>query len=185
MKTILTFILTSFLFQTGDIEKLKEAFSNLELESTKENQQLYFDQFPEDFNSFKSTFGYQNEEYAPLYNDSYDYINKFFSLDKIPIDEKLKKSIEIGIHGKWQADAVNIFQHNLRPLLLSNVDLTYEILKKKENEEIGSLFYFFFQGVHPQYVEIPKEFNQIQNIDKSFYSLIIAGYEKAMNDSEH
>ncbi|SDL52179.1 hypothetical protein SAMN05421823_106234 [Catalinimonas alkaloidigena] len=68
---------------------------------------------------------------------------------------------------------------------MSNVDLAYEILKAKKEEEIESFFYFFFHEIHPQYKSVPDKFDSIKLTDSKFYNLIAIGHEQAIKDSGH
>jgi hypothetical protein len=185
MKAILTFVCIYLFFQTVDTKKLEEAFISLKKSDNKETQVNYFRLFPNDFQSFERTFGYTNEKAAPLYNNSYDYITKFYALDMVSKKEKLQKAINIGINGKWDADAVNHFQHYLKPLILSNVDITYQILKEKDAKDVESFFFFLFSGIHPQYKTVPTELNKIKSKDKAFYGFVVKGHQKAIKDSGH
>lgn len=188
MKIFTTFILSISIFQltaqSADIEKLKSALTKLELKNTQTNQQTYFELFPNSFESFEQTFGYKDGKAAPLY-DGYEYVKKFFSLDSIPEPEQIRKWINISIHGHWDADAVNYFQHHLRPRILKNINLTYDLLKERTELEIESFFYFFFNEVHPQYETIPKGFEKIKHSNEEFYSLLSKGHKRAIEDSRH
>lgn len=188
MKTITTFILFISVFQLtaqpDDIDKLTSVFSEQEQDNNQINQRTYFELFPNSFENFEQTFGYKNGKAAPLY-DGHEYVVKFFSLDSIPESEQINKWINISINGHWDADAVNYFQHHLRPRIFSNIDLTYNLLKERRDQEIESFFYFFFNEIHPQYESIPKDFKSINDRDKEFYSLLVEGHKRAIEDSGH
>lgn len=171
-----------FTAQTVDIDKLKSALTELEQNDSQTNQRKFFEQFPNSFVSFEKTFGYKNGKAAPLY-DGYDFVTKFFSLDSVPKREQMKKWIRISIGGHWEADAVNYFQHNLRPKVFKNVDLTYELLKERSETEIESFFYFFFNEIHPQFETIPEEFEKIKSSDKEFYGLLLKGHKLAIKNN--
>ncbi|MFD2246528.1 hypothetical protein [Pontibacter ruber] len=184
MKSLLLFLSVTLLFQGFSTQKLESSFNSLKSADTKENQVLYFNLFPSDFGTFKRTFDYVGDKPGPLYEKSPDYISRFYALDKISKKEILKKAINIGINGEWEADAVSQLQHNLEPLVLENVDLTYQILKVRQPKEIESFFYFLFSGPHPQH-SIPTQLHKLKGLDKSFYNHILSGHEKALKDSEH
>ena len=173
MKILL--LITIFLFQTDSVQTLKQSYKNLETENSKENQVHYLKAFPDNFSEFNKVFGF-DEKPAPLYNESYDYIQKIFDLDKISKEEKFNKWINISINGKWDADAVNYFQHRLIEKVLQNIDLTHRILKERTDEEIESFFIFFFDGPHPK-KEVPKEFESLKS-DKKFYKIIRTALDK-------
>lgn len=182
---ILTIIVINVFGQTVDSLKLKSAMISLIGENTKTNQINYFELFPNSFENFEKTFGYEDGKVAPLYFDSHQYVSILFDLDSIPIEIQIEKWINISIGGHWDADAVNYFQHGLRPRILMNVDLSYEILKKRTNQDIESFFYFFFNEIHPQVKTIPNEFEDLKIYDNVFYKLIEKGNKRAIKDSGH
>ena len=81
--------------------------------------------------------------------------------------------------------AVNYFQNELRTRILKDVDLTYQLLEKRTDQEIESFFYFFFNEIHPQYETIPKELEKLKNKDMEFYEQMEIGHKKAIEDSGH
>lgn len=188
MKALSIIILIILVFQSTaqnvDIDKLKSAFVELEKNNSQNNQRTFFELFPGSFESFQQAFGFRDHEPAPLY-DGRKYVLKFFALDSISKKEQMNKWINISIDGHWEADAVNYFQHNMRPVVLKNVDLFYELLKDRRENEIESFFYFFFNEPHPQFDTIPNDFKMIKNRDEAFYSLIKKGYKRAIEDSGH
>ncbi|MBB6611936.1 hypothetical protein H7F15_12870 [Pontibacter sp. Tf4] len=184
MKTLLLLLSTVLLFQGSGTQKLESSFNNLKGADTKENQILYFNLFPSDFRTFERIFGYVEDKPGPLYEESFDYISRFFELDKVSKKEKISKAINIGINGKWEADAISHLQQTLEPLVLENVDLTYQILKGKQQKEIESFFYFLFGGPHPKHT-IPTQLHKLKGIDRKFYSYISNGHRKALKESVH
>ena len=188
MKTLSTFILLISILQltaqTTESNELQSALSKLKQTNSQTNQRKFFELFPSSFESFEETFGFKNGKAAPLY-DGHEYVVKFFSLDSIPEREQIKKWIDISIGGQWDADAVNYFQHFLRSKVFKNIDLTYEFLKERPKKEIEGFFYFFFNEIHPQFETMPQEFEMIKNRDKEFYSLLVKGHKRAIEDSGH
>ena len=190
MKTTSTLIFTFLFFQISgqsvDTIRLKSTFFRLQQEDNEVNQRNYFNLFPTSFDDFIQTFGFNSGiDVGPLYHNSYDYVLRFFALNKIPVSKQIKKWIDISIGGKWEADAVNHFLYNLRPRILKDIDITYNILKTKSDKEIESFFYFFFSGIHPPYERIPDNFCKIKINDTEFYTLIVKGYKLAIKDSGH
>jgi hypothetical protein len=167
-----------------DANKLKNAFLNLKAENSLTNQTNYFELFPNSFQEFEDTFGFENGIPAPLY-DGHEYIPQFFALDKIDETARMKKCISISIGGEWDADAVNYFQHELHDYILNNVDLNYQILRNRSNSDIESFFDFFFQSIHPVFKSIPKEFKYLELNDKNYYDLIKKSQLKALENEGH
>ncbi len=189
MKTFTTFILLTSIFQliaqTAEVAKLRSAFLDLQKNDNQTYQQRYFDLFPDSFEKFEQVFGFEDGKKAPLYYNSIEYIRALFELDSISQSNQINKWIDISIGGHWDADAVNYFQHYLRPRILKNVDLTYRLLKVRPDKEVESFFYFFFNEIHPQFETIPAEFEMLKNRDKTFYSLLEKGHHRAIEDSRH
>lgn len=182
---IFIFLCSQSYCQEEKVIKLKKSFKELEEEDKIQTQKLFFQLFPESFMEFESVFGFTNNNPAPLYSDSNNYLVKFFELDKISISNKLEKVINIGINGKWDADGVNYFQNNMRELIFRNTNSMYSILNLKTSKEIKSFFYFFFDEPHPGYNIFPKEFDQLKNIDEKFYNLIKEEHKKAVKNKKH
>ena len=170
--------------QSLETDKLKVALTNLIEDNSLNNQNTFFELFPNSFENFKNTFGFKEGKESPLY-DGFEYVQAFFKLDSIQEKRQIDKWINISINGHWDADAVNYFQHNLRPRIFENVDLTYDLLKKRTDKEIISFFYFFFNEIHPQYKSIPTDFHKLGHKDKKFYELLQTGHKRAIKESGH
>ena len=105
-----------------DIENLKKCYFLVCDSETYEAQKKYFDAFPTIFNDFNTAFDY-NERIANenLYEESLDYITKFFHLYKnINPHELSNKIISICINGRWDADAVTYLQINVINIVTSS-----------------------------------------------------------------
>jgi hypothetical protein len=188
MKKLITVIFILLFTQVNgqsiESNKLKNALIELKSDRNINNQKEYFELFPDSFESFLNMFGFKDGRGAPLY-DGFEYVQALFALDSIPETQQMKKWINISINGYWDADAVNYFQNNLRPIVLKKTDLVYEQLKKSTDQEIESFFYFFFNEIHPQYETIPSEFKKLKKVDEKFYNHLLAGHKRALKDSGH
>lgn len=108
-----------------DVQKLIRCY-NMERDSgTLATKRAYFNAFPATFVDFKDTFGYEDalseEANGSLYEESLDYITKFFHLYKnINPHELSNKIISICINGRWDADAVNYLQTNVINIVTSS-----------------------------------------------------------------
>lgn len=169
---------TYSLGQTIDPSALAAAKNSLEKNNTYENQVRFFTLFPNTFNELQETFGYTNDEPAPLY-DGYEFIELFFALDSISESEHMHKCISIAKNGSWEADAVNYFQHNLRVYTLQRTELLYRRLKPLRAQEIESFFTFYFDGVHGYQGGIPSEFDFLIETDNDFYNIILVCHERS------
>ena len=188
MKKLITIIFILLFSQVNgqsiESNKLKNALIELTKDGNINNQKAYFELFPGSFDSFLKMFGFKDGKGAPLY-DGFEYVQALFALDSISETQQMKKWINISINGCWEADAVNYFQHNLRPVVLKKTDLAYELLKNCTDKEIESFFYFFFNEIHPQYEEIPSEFKKLKDVDEKFYNHLLSGHKRALKDSGH
>ena len=97
------------------------------------------------------------------------------------IDDTLyyKKIINIAVGGKWDADAVNYFQHGLQSRVLTKPELTVFMLKKMNKNDIGSLWNFYFDGPHPKNHFDPS-LEKIKFIDGEIYKVMMASYKEEL-----
>lgn len=166
--TKLTVLLFCSLFfftncQKGKIEKQKVNNSNKEvvkidslkiiykeIKEKKDNQQLnnsFLKLFPHNYAQFVKVFGYNDikEQPAPLYSDSYSYINLFFKLSSDnPVYQK--KAFDIAIDAKWEPDAENFFQKKLRTLITSNPQKVCSILSQYTYQQEEHIWHYIFDG---------------------------------------
>ncbi len=117
---------------TIDVQNLKRCY-NLAHSDSNNNQKTYFEVFPSTFAEFKDIFGYEETKdgdiYGELYEESMEYITKFFLLYKV-IDsyDFSNKIINLCINGEWQADGVNYLHANIVNIVTSdsNHDCYYD-----------------------------------------------------------
>lgn len=122
----------------------------------KEKQQIeladtcktFIEKFPSTFNEFNRLYGY-NEEEGELYSQYEEDLNYFFNCSDVPVPDKMKKCISVCIGGEWDADAVGMLQHETLKLIKGNYKIALSMLDKLSNENAGSVWYFLFDGPHP------------------------------------
>ncbi len=189
MKNLITIsfllIVTFTYSQKISVTKIIESYGELKLSHSLENQKMFFNSFPNTFETFKATFGYSNTGQAPLYDNHMEYIKAFFALDSLPLSTQMNKWIEISINGKWDADNVSFFQSYIIKKSLEYPQLLYDHLSIRNSENIESYFYFMFDSVHPHILTIPQEFDFIKITDSEFYSLIESAHSDVMNEKGH
>lgn len=171
-----------------DIDKGKDiniAYNNLfKLNDKVKNEQIYFDVFPDNFKDFNSIFGYsfndpnKIEKEGVLYYEAFNYIEAFFKLNFIEKEMFINKIIDISIDGKWFADGVNYFQHNMKIYLLNNLDSFCKILSLRNEKEIESFFIFYFDGIHTE--SLPKEFDGIKKTNIKLFKIIQKSYNLSL-----
>ena len=79
----------------------------------------------------------------------------------IPEEEYYEKMMDVGIGGIWDADQVNALQGHLVDLVTENIELSLEVLNKKEEKEIVSFWHFLYSGPHPDH---PKNRESYENL---------------------
>ncbi len=149
------------------------------------SQKQFFDVFPKSFDELDSLYGYAKEP-GPLYYEHVDHIlNGFYNLDQIADTLMYTRLINLGIGGHWDADAVNWIQDFIQKKILANPNLTFTVLHSKTLPEIQSFFYFFNNGIHPIYRELPTELEGVREIDEDMYLAMKTGFDEGLSDSSH
>lgn len=151
----------------GSIVELRKAFS-------KNDEVLFLENFPKNYEQFVSYFGWNdtsNSSY-PLYNESTEYIDRFFKIiSKEKNKESLKLIIDIGVNGKYQADGVNYFKRKTEELFVKIPNLPCELLKDRKSKDIDSFWYFYFDSPQPQ-TTVPKYLERLKGDCNLIYKSI-------------
>jgi hypothetical protein len=163
--------------------KLTELYDN-------KNCKEFFNVFPNTFQKFNHLYGYDDEEgERMLFAKSKDHISYFFSCSEVSDLEKLDKAIKIGINGKWEADAVWMFQESSFKLIKDHPNEAKEILDKLSDEKAASFWYFLFDGPHPSDKENKNRVDLLSNVlgkNSKQSKLLLEQYKKLLVDwSEH
>lgn len=142
---------------------------------------LYFEIFPNNFESFSELFGYRTSKSGEptlgrLYENSEKHINFLFSMN-ISKRILIEKTIAISIGGRWQADGVNYFQHNLHSLLHDHTTTFIDELARHSDEEIISFWIFCFDGYNPS-TKIPEALDEKIKENSRVYALMKEGFTK-------
>jgi hypothetical protein len=171
--TILT-ILLLFISCTSRSQNTEGSVISLKRAFEKNDETLFLDNFPKNYNSFVSCFGWNdslNKPY-PLYKESTEYIDKFFNIISKNENRKfLSQIIDIGIDGKYQADGVSYFKMNIKKLFIKNPNLSCELLKNRSLKDIDSFWHFYLDSPQPL-TTIPDNFNILKtNCEKVYFSL--------------
>ncbi len=159
-------------------------------------EKKFFCAFPNSFASMEALFGYDKEA-GPLYFSEFvenpvfhgnlsSHIDFFSHLTSIPHVEYYNKYIDICINGNYQADNIRAaFGFGLH--LLNNPKQTCEILSKRSDNEIKSVFRFIFDGPHPDHetnMEFYKKLLPVVKAESDRLSkLLVEGYQKLMNEN--
>jgi len=157
------------------------------LEKQKDKCTLLVNNFPSNFKEFNRVYGYDDDTgEGDLYNQYEEDITDFFSCDKISNYTKLEKAISIGINGKWDADAIGLFQFKLLNFIKSNPNEALKILEKIPEKDASSFWYFLFDGPHPEDKENLRNVNMLTKLfgkDNLQSSLLMKEYENLLGHS--
>lgn len=127
------------------ITELSKAFSNQKADAFLEN-------FPKDFSTFKSTFGWNESSNSakPLYNDYQKYIDYWFNLISNPqYKDHENEIILISKNGHWEADAINYFKEKSLKYIKANNK--YKLINSLTNKDAISVISFLLDSPHPKY----------------------------------
>lgn len=163
--------------------------------STKESISIdrqIFDFFPDSFEGMIKLFGYDKvSKGAPLYKwpVGENVIKYFGSIHTIPKDEYYAKYIDICINGYWDADNIrNAFGFHKR--LSEDTKFVCQVLSKRTDDEIGSVFRFIFDGPHPKNDEnaliYDDLFTKLKTEDPHLADMLKTAYDKVLlSDDGH
>lgn len=119
-----------------NLTELKVSFST-------KNEKEFLKNFPKDFSSFKSTFGWNDKKDSanPLYKEANYYIDYwFFLINKSIYKNYESQIISICKNGKWEADAVNYFKSNATNYIEKNKK--YNLINDLSSKDAQSVLSF-------------------------------------------
>jgi hypothetical protein len=139
--------INAYSFNVLKVDTNLEKVNQLKICLNNQDRICFFQEFPKTFNEFEILYGYSDSTGgAVFYNDYPEHLNFLFS--DIDSDIDFRKIIEICLEGKWDADAVNMFQSKTRDLLLNYNRVFLSTLFKFNKKEQESFWYFIFDGPH-------------------------------------
>lgn len=171
-------------------EKLKDLYSGTITAKDAQTRQTFelafFQEFPENFRDLAALYGFENDEPAILYDESYKHIHELYNnLTSINDTAYLTKGIAIAVNGRWDADGINIFQEGLTQRIIRQKELTVFLLMQMQPEQVRSFWYFIFDGPHPdKQFKTNSGLREFEIIDKNIYSIMMEAYVQALADSE-
>ncbi len=170
--------------QVKVLNQYAEAVTNNEGIKRKEYLILFFQSFPNDFETFDKIYGYHEDAVLHLTHTLFELLPEL--KQSVPADEYYKKMISIGIRGKWQADEIGILQHHLQEIVPENIKLSIDILNKKEEKEIESFWYFLFDGPHPNNYRkyYGNLYAKISQINPKIADLMKQAYEQLLSEDD-
>lgn len=159
--------------QTTKSKRLSSIYSEYKRSKSKQSEKDFFKEFPNSFKEFQSVYGYDDVKgESPNYKVAFDHVNFFFkSAPLVNKNEFSRKLINITLHGKWEADAENYFQDNLRNYYFANSTAILDILKASKLTDADQFWYFFCDG--PSFdstleAKVKKSLTNYPQLKKSF-----------------
>jgi hypothetical protein len=152
-------------------------------------EKLFFEAFPTSFKRMEEIYGFDDKKgEAPLYNTGEEHINLFYNLRYIDTIEYYNKYVDICIGGKWEAD--NISEgFGIKSKLNNDPKKMLNVLSKRTDKEIRSVFRFIFDGPHPEDSGIKKSYEElyvkVKMTNPSMAELMKQEYEKLLRESDN
>lgn len=148
-----------------------------------QKQRDFFDYFPDNFEDFRTTYGY-NPKYSKndsMYDVAEEHVFKGLAqLDKLSDTIYYTRLINLSIGGKWEVDAISALQDIVQRKTEANTQLLFCLLAQYPQEKIYSFWYFYFHSLHPLKGGIPSVLLQM----KSKYPSVFREMQKAFKDSD-
>ena len=149
--------------------------------------ELFFEQFPDNFNCFHLYYSlydssYNNQstiskKHGVLYDYAFQHIAQIYNnLSVIETEKRIEMTIQISLGGYWEADAVSYFQFGLRNLLENNTDSFLRIINLLDQEDQRSFWFFYFDGPNPS-SSTPKSFDKIKNNYPQMFEIILRSHQ--------
>lgn len=137
----LVFVLVVLLSSCHQNAATLDSFQQPKTNASDEN---FIADFPKSYADFVAVYGWneEKEEPSPLYDESEVHIARFYQIvEKNP--KYSSKVYDIAQNGRWQADAVNVFQMKALAYIKNHKDDFCTYLKNiKDTNKIKSIYYF-------------------------------------------
>ena len=141
-----------------EAEKLVSLFEN-------NNCKEFYNVFPNTFQKLNQLYGYEDGKGGHILFSKYpEHFEFFFNCSEVTFNEKLKKAIEIGIDGKWEADTIGTFQDSTYELVKEHPNELSQLLNKLSDDKASSFWFFLLDGAHPTDKEKVKRVELLNNL---------------------
>ena len=150
-------------------QKLKQSYIS-------KDEVQFLHQFPKNFKQFQKYFGWDFKLNQPevLYDEAHEYIVYWFKLlNTNKYESHEKYIISICTVGYWEADANGYFQQNALKYIKEKQK--YQLINNLSDEEAYSVFFFLFDGPHPQF-DAEFESHLSPSKKKVFNELFLTGF---------
>ena len=169
------------------VEKLKWLYEKTVSSNKTERPKyelLFFKAYPSSFKELKSLYGYDDENGAmPLYHE-YKHPQLFATLKSIPKETYYNKLLDTSVNGRWEAD--NIQDFAVLSYLKTDTEDFCEVMSKRSDKEIVSIFRYIFDGPHPDnYQDDVEELNsKIEPINNNMALLMRQAFNELLEDHD-
>lgn len=176
--------------QKDSVLFLKHYFNQFKKENDSLSEIFFFKIFPDNFKEFKVIYGYEENHENTTYGGLYENYEQIIDYKPEYIKEQyyILKLINISINGVWQSDNVSHLQNRINKLFIQNSNLFVEILKMKDESEVESFWFFFFDGSHPENQKelYGKVLSKLTKVDETMTPIVKRAYAKVKEDwAEH
>lgn len=161
---------------------------SLNIHMHKSSCEDFINLFPSDFKSFIASYGFDVDTGPKkLYSQYENDIHYFFECPLKYDSIRINKTINICINGRWEADAVGLFQiMTIKSIKQNKLRYTY-YLNKLDEIKCLSFWNFIFDGSPPNDVGIVKIYDELDSIikyDKRQSSYLFYSFNKMKNKQE-
>lgn len=192
---LLTFICSSLVYQMGCCQEggysldqeLKLIASNLKDDvrsitlggALKLGGGVFFEHFPSDFAVFHDLYSYQSGNPGPLYEDYQLHLKILSQLSGVVGDYSyMDKLVQISIGGKWEADAIGMFQKIVRDFSVSHINILGDVLSRYSEYKVRQFWDFYFDGPHLQH-HLVDQLAGLRRCNLLSYELLNQEFKKA------
>lgn len=147
-----------------DFEFLKKCTLNIAQNWDCPQYEEFFNRFPVNFELFLRFYSYQKDTSLTMYYQAFEHFKilnecKFCVADS----QYISKFINLGVNGRWDADAVSLLQNMIINNFVLNQELSCQALTKLDDEEITNFFVFYMDKFRFNLVELPTRLASLES----------------------
>ncbi len=125
------------------------AAKNLTESYNTKNCENFVELFPKSISELDSLYGFDEVMgERVLISQTETHLEYFFDCPEVSDLAKLNKVIHTGVDGRWDADAISVFQRRSQTLVRNHMNEAKRILDELPDEKAASFWYFLFDGPH-------------------------------------
>jgi hypothetical protein len=129
------------------------------------NCKEFINTFPSSFELLDQLYGYDDGRGGRrLYSKYEEHISYFSNCSEVPNRVKLDKVINIGLGGRWEADASGLLQEVALKLVKDDPNTAKEILNALPDDKASSFWFYLFDGPHPGHPQKVKDIRLLRDL---------------------